>query len=96
MSKKSVIGAKWLQKSHHVLLHRNDDRQVEVKSKSCLLNKSFHTKTCHNLPDASLINTIKHYHCTSVIEGIIKPKNRECRHRMFMLRTSVVYPLFLP
>ena len=52
-----------------MLLHRNDDRQVEVKSKTNLLNRSFHTKTCHSRPDASFLNTIKLNRCTSVTEG---------------------------
>ena len=52
-----------------MLLHRNDDRQVEVKSKTNLLNRSFHTKTCHSRPDASFLNTNKLNRCTSVTEG---------------------------
>ena len=57
------------QKSDHMLLHRNDNQQVEVKSKSCLLNRSFHTKTCHSRPDASFLNTNKLNQCTSVTDG---------------------------
>ena len=64
-----LCGQNECQKSHHVLLHRNDDRQVEVKSKTILLNRSFHTKTCHSRPDASFLNTNKLNRCTSVTEG---------------------------
>ena len=52
-----------------MLLHRNDDRQVEVNSKTSLLNRSFHTKTCHSRPDASFLNTNKLNRCISVTEG---------------------------
>ena len=40
------------QKLHHVLLHSNDNRQGESKSKRCLLNRSNRTVVCHNTPDA--------------------------------------------
>ena len=52
-------GQNGCQKSHHVLLNRNYDRQVEVNSKSCLLNRSFHIKTCQSPPDTSFLKTNK-------------------------------------
>ena len=63
-------GRNGCQKSHHVLLHRNDARQVVVKLKSCLSIRSFYTKKCHSPPDASLINTNKLNCGTSLKEGI--------------------------
>ena len=52
-------GRKECQKSHHVLLHSNDNQQVEAKSKCHILNKSFPTKTCHNPREARGIMTDK-------------------------------------
>ena len=57
MPEKSAMWAKWMQKMHHVLLHRNDDRQVKAKPKCYIPNKSFPDKTCHNPPGARHIVT---------------------------------------
>ena len=45
------------QKSHHVLLHRTDNRQGEAKSKRCLMSRSNCTIICHNAPDAEHVDT---------------------------------------
>ena len=50
-------GQNGCQKSHHVLLHRTDNRQGEAKSKRCLINSSNPTVVCHNTPDAEHVDT---------------------------------------
>ena len=50
-------GQNGCKKMHHVLLHRNDDRQVKAKPKCYIPNKSFPDKTCHNPPGARHIVT---------------------------------------
>ena len=50
-------GENGCKKLHHVLLHRNDDRQVKANSKCYILNKSFPTKTCHNPAESRRIVT---------------------------------------
>ena len=50
-------GQNGCQKSHHVLLHRTDNRQGEAKSKRCLISRSNRTVICHNTPDAEHIDT---------------------------------------
>ena len=52
-------GENGCKKLYHMLLHRNDDRQVKAKSKCYILNKSFPTKTCLNQPEARRIVTNK-------------------------------------
>ena len=50
-------GQNGCQKSHHVLLHRTDNRQGEAKSKRCLISRSNRNVVCHNTPDAEHVDT---------------------------------------
>ena len=45
------------QKLHHVLIHSNDNRQGEAKTKRCLLNRSNRTVVCRNTPDAERVES---------------------------------------
>ena len=93
MPKKSAMWGKWMQKKCIIcFLHRNDDRQVKENSKCYILNKSFHTKTCHSPANARCI-VANNLHVDRGMEGIDKAKNRKCRHRIIILRTSEVCPL---
>ena len=64
-------GQNGCQKLHHVLLHSNDNRQCEAKSKRCLLNRSNRTVVGHNTPDAERVesNNILTDRGTSGTEG---------------------------
>ena len=64
-------GQNGCQKLHHVLLHSNDNRQCEAKSKRCLLNRSDRTVVGHNTPDEECVesNNILTDRGTSGTEG---------------------------
>ena len=49
-------GQNGCQKSHHVLLHRTENRQGEAKLKCCIINRSNRTVVCHNTPDAEHVD----------------------------------------
>ena len=65
------------QKLHHALLHSNDNRQGEAKSKRCLLNRFNRTVECHNTPDAVRVvsNNISTDRGTSGTEGNDQTQN---------------------
>ena len=64
-------GQNGCQKLHHVLLHSNDNRQCEAKSKRCLLNRANRTVVGHNTPGAERVesNNILTDRGTSGTEG---------------------------
>ena len=66
-------GKNGCKKLHHVLSHRNDDRQVKANSKCYILDKSFPTKTCHNPAESTRIVT-KNLHVHQGTEGNDKTK----------------------
>ena len=55
--KSRPCGQNGCQKSHHLLLHRTENRQWEAKSKCCIINRSNRTVVCHNTPDSEHVDT---------------------------------------
>ena len=69
-------GKNGCKKLHHVLLHRNDDRQVKANSKCYILNKYFPSKSCHYPAESRRIVT-NNLHVHRGTEGNDKTKESQ-------------------